>query len=414
VAEPDNKYGELFNQVQNLTMKYINNSQELQHEFTRLMKYYKDYHWMAAWAGNPFNATKALHKYSAKIKELVVGLHFYQTHPDFIEQFIDHKRVKFIKNTSGVFHPKVYLFVNNNKEWEAIIGSANFTRNAFELNSEASVLITSEECNEETLQEIRYSISSAWRQGDYYDKSQLVIYREQWRARRPKLNSLKRSGVNIHNGTNGDVSVIDKSWVQYLNEIFNSEAGNIDERLEILDFAQNRFEEHITFQQMTSDEKAKIAGFRWAGDLDFRYFGTMAHATGFKHAIAQNDPAISSALDVIPLRGEVTEEHFFEYADIFQRTLNGGNKYISACRLLAMKRPDIFFGITSANNRRLAVDFGITSITTMNLERYWYEIIEPMRASEWYQNPRPRNLTESRIANYRAAFMDVIYYQANH
>lgn len=407
----DNKAGVIYQKYNyETTMTYLNTSKEFQREFARLMKTYKNYYWMVAWGGDPFSVTEVLHRNSAKIKELVVGLHFYQTHPDFIERFIDNKCVKFVKNTSGIFHPKVYLFKNNEREWEAIVGSANFTRNAFELNSESSVLITSEECDEETLMKIQRAINNAWKEGEYYNRQELIKYREQWQIRKSKLNSLKKYGTNTNNSTTDNVPAIDKPWSRYINQIINSGSRNIDERLEILDFAQDCFEQYITFQEIPPDERAKIAGFRWAGDLDFRYFGTMGHATDFKHAVSQNDVGVSNALDVIPFRGEVTEEHFFEFANIFQRTLNGGNKYISACRLLTMKRPDIFFGITSANNRRLAVDFGIASITTMTIERYWYEVIEPMRASQWYQNPRPRNQRESRIANYRAAFMDVIYY----
>ncbi len=45
-------------------------------------------------------------------------------------------------NPDGVFHPKLYLFENDPKEWECIIGSPNFTKSAFEDNSETAMLIS--------------------------------------------------------------------------------------------------------------------------------------------------------------------------------------------------------------------------------------------------------------------------------
>ena len=94
-------------------MKLILKSQELREEFRKLTTEYNEFYWTVAWAGSLDSMPFEINKNSAQIKKIIVGLHFYQTHPYFIEYFLRHKGVKFIKQTTGTFHPKVYLFMNS-------------------------------------------------------------------------------------------------------------------------------------------------------------------------------------------------------------------------------------------------------------------------------------------------------------
>jgi HKD family nuclease len=82
-----------------------------------------------------------------KIEQLTVGVHFYQTHPDFIAEFLDHDGVRFVMNPSGVFHPKLYMFELPKGRWECVTGSANFTKAAFTSNAEVAVHFTEEDHN---------------------------------------------------------------------------------------------------------------------------------------------------------------------------------------------------------------------------------------------------------------------------
>jgi HKD family nuclease len=126
-------------------MKLVTNSLELEKEFLRLLKQYKAFYWTAAWAGIGSPVYKELCNQEVKIKQLIIGIHFYQTHPDFIERFLKNKGVKFIKQPEGTFHPKLYLFYDSDSKWELIIGSANFTKQAFSRNTETSILFTSKD-----------------------------------------------------------------------------------------------------------------------------------------------------------------------------------------------------------------------------------------------------------------------------
>lgn len=90
-----------------------------------------------AWASTEFTCCNTLLGNRGKIAHAIIGIHFYQTHPDFMETFLDDDRVRFVLNPQGLFHPKIFLFENNNTDWECLIGSANFTRGAFGSNIEA-------------------------------------------------------------------------------------------------------------------------------------------------------------------------------------------------------------------------------------------------------------------------------------
>lgn len=81
-----------------------------------------------AWTGVGFTVIDRILSEPTKLKRGVVGTHFYQTHPDFIERFFGNPAVRYLKNPAGVFHPKVYLFRDGDWKSACIIGSANFTR----------------------------------------------------------------------------------------------------------------------------------------------------------------------------------------------------------------------------------------------------------------------------------------------
>lgn len=74
-------------------MKFLSTSKMLNDCFRQLCKKYNRFEWIVAWAGDTdlFNIGQLLSKYENKIEHLVVGLHFYQTHPNFIKHFMSMK-----------------------------------------------------------------------------------------------------------------------------------------------------------------------------------------------------------------------------------------------------------------------------------------------------------------------------------
>lgn len=126
-------------------MKLITNSKTLEMHFLRIQNEYSEYYWATAWAGVGSKPFENLRTLESKIKQIVVGIHFYQTHPDFIEQFLNNDSVKYIMQPDGTFHPKLFLFYNNDDNWELLIGSANFTNSAFTNNTEVTMIVTSKD-----------------------------------------------------------------------------------------------------------------------------------------------------------------------------------------------------------------------------------------------------------------------------
>lgn len=75
-----------------------------------------------------------------------------------------------------------------------------------------------------------------------------------------------------------------------------------------------------------------------------------------------------------------------------------------------MKRPDTFVCFDSKNRSALCDDFGIFQ-SKMDYERYWDDIVERIYDSDWWQNPNPKNESEEKVNEARAAFLDSLYYE---
>ena len=93
-------------------MELILDDKILCKRFNNLCKKYSHYMWAVAWAGKVanFDLAKILADNAHKIDKILVGLHFYQTDPTFIECFKDNRQVRYYKKSDGIFHSKVYLF----------------------------------------------------------------------------------------------------------------------------------------------------------------------------------------------------------------------------------------------------------------------------------------------------------------
>lgn len=397
-------------------MKLITAAKELEKEFRRLTKQYDHFYWSTAWASSGSKPFNDLLTNKGKIQKIVVGIHFYQTHPDFIEVFLNDKKVRFIQQPEGTFHPKLYLFTDKADKWEIILGSANFTSAAFSSNTEASLLITHKDSNSaDTYNNALKLVNQTFSDGKTFSKSDLDKYRITWKNHRQKIKSLsgqygskKRKPKPIH-----EVPMMNRSWDKFMKGIRNETSHGLDGRLRVIEIAKNLFDKVDHFKELTEDERKFIAGIpnklEIDGAEDWGYFGSMKGAGIFKNKIKENDKNISKALDQIPLSGQITKKHFENYIKCFTQTFTG-NYIATATRLLCMKRPDTFVCFDSKNRSTLCKDFGIVQ-SEMDYDRYWDDIVERIYDSDWWQNPDPKNETEERISEARAAFLDSLYYE---
>lgn len=394
-------------------MKLLFSTLETEHEFIRLLRHYSAFKWATAWAGIDSSVFAELCRQEAKINQLVVGIHFYQTHPDFIEKFLSNKKVKYIKQPEGTFHPKFYFFYNSDSDWELIIGSANFTKHAFSKNTEACILLTSNDPNSKVIfRQSMLLIESCWRNAKTFDRTELDNYRIMWEIQKPKIKSLSGKLNNSFVVPFHQIPFMVMRWSQFIDKIRSKHNHTLKNRLNMLRLARNLFVSKPHFSDFTLEERSFIAGIPFdygtPGFLDWGCFGSMKGAGTYKKQINQNNKEISTALDEIPLFGEVTEEHFNKYKDVFSKVFQG-NSIASFSRLLTMKRPDIFYCITSANKKNFCEGFKIT-YSHVTYDTYWELIVLKIINSEWWLHPNPRSLKESQICEARAAFLDAFCY----
>lgn len=399
-------------------MKLIASPLQLNAEFKRLIRSHSHLYWASAWAGvgsQPFEALATARK---KIAQVVVGLHFYQTHPDFIQAFRTHAGVRFIKQPTGIFHPKLYLFQSDDR-WELIVGSGNFTNQAFTANTEAALLISD---TDEDAGSVRTSalevINSSWKSAERFTAPELEAYRQTWKTFRLKLHSVsgqygsKRSasGTPIFK-----VPVATMTWSEFIARVRKEPHAGMASRTAVLKTASDFFHTHRTFADMPVDARKYIAGLPNSFNTDALrgdWFGSMRGSGVFAAQIGANNIHISRALDRIPLAGELTKSHFDAFVREYTKAFPG-NWIATATRLLALKRPDTFVCLDNQNRKRLSEAFDIVQ-SGIDYERYWSEIVERIRDSEWWNNPQPKNASEEAVSEGRAAFLDSLYYDRDH
>ena len=395
-------------------MKLLTTSNELATAFGRLLDQHRQVSFAVAWASSGFAGYDQLLMHRRKIVRAVVGIHFYQTHPDFIAKFMDDDRVRFVMQPDGIFHPKLYLFENSVKDWSCLLGSANFTNAAFTSNSEASVIFDSADDEDGSIKAgLLSALQEYWNIGEAFDPDGLKYYESLWRLFRRRRKPMA--------GEFGDrrpakpvltTPLLRRSWDEFLKDVLGEKKHAFDERIRVLEASRHLFEQHRHFMEMSREERQGIAGFRRGDDFDWGYFGSMGGAGVFKNRVNENDPSLSGALDAIPLNGEVTREHYTEFINAYVKAFpeERGHGLATATRLLTMKRPDYFVCFDSANQRGLCEAFGSNLLSSHDYDRYWDSVIERILISQWWKSPRPKQAQGMKVWDGRAAFLDSLYY----
>ena len=376
----------------------------------------------AAWASVGFEACDLLFKHRKKIRRLIVGMHFYQTHPDFIEAYLSEKAVKFIMSTDGTFHPKVYYFAMASSEWKCLIGSANFTRSAMESNQEMAVLVESHDPGAAQLKkEVLVSIEKWWVTAKYMDREGLEYYREQWEKNRVKnsrragaFGRMTASEVVSDRGTAAiDIPIIKMNWKDFSTRVKNERDKDkpvLDVRLSVLQGARSLFLKYGHFHEVPKGNRYEIGGLVRDSYSNFGWFGSMYGAWQFKSVVSGNDKHISRALDKIPIKGKIERDDYVAFIDEYKKAFpDGGDGIATTTRLLAMKRPDVFVCLGNRNKRQLCKSFGIPQ--NVDYEMYWDSIIERIQASIWWNSARPTSGPERFVWDGRAAFLDALFYE---
>jgi len=363
-----------------------------------------------AWATMSHDVSQLLLMNKSKIKGAVIGTHFYQTDPEFIRCFNKLEYLGFIKQTSGVFHPKVFLFKYADC-WQLIIGSANLTGAAMTVNDEVCLKITTKIDDTAVVQPYLELLKKYQTKASDFTDDELAAYKKLYKVNQKKVNGLAGEfGRSKKRKFELDSEIITRDWEEHI-ALIKEDPHGIEHRIELLEFIQKGFKDYSDFSDMPEGLRRTIAGLPTEHHEHWGWFGSMRGAGHYHNRIKNNNHHISAALAQIPLSGEVDEADYFKFIEMFQLAfLEGGHGIALASRLLAMKRPDFFVCIDGKNKRNLCIDFGIAQ-RAINYETYWTEVISRIQASAWWQVDKPTNTEEYRLWYGRTALLDCIFYE---
>lgn len=404
-------------------MKVLTTSAQISHELLRLIGQCSSCRVAVAWASIGFDAFDLLAKHCSKITRMIVGIHFYQTNPKFIEDFLNHPNVRFIMRVDGVFHPKTYLFLKGPGEWECLIGSPNFTQGGLRMNDEMAVLIS--HCDtgaQQALDDVMARLEAYWDAASSISEAELSIYREAWSRKQPMLKSLRGKFGNPHGDDDDDrgknpldVKILQLGWADYFKMVkaepdHQPHVNSLEGRLKVVRATRELFARPAPFNEIDLIGRQKIAGLVMADGIDFLWFGSMRGNGYFQKAIKDNNEHLSLALDLIPAVGVVTREAYLAYINQYRQAFPDGSVLIAtATRLLAIKRPDTFVCLDSRNKAGLCEAFGIKR--SVGYEEYWDSIIQRITTeAAWWSAPPPSSGVEREVWEARAAFLDSRYY----
>ena len=401
-------------------MKILPSSKAIQAALIELMDTHDHFSWAVAWATTSCPAHRALRKHQDKVKQLIVGIHFYQTDPDFLEVFVKSPNARMVKSPSGVFHPKVYVFWSGSEHlheatrWEALVGSANFTGgglNSKNTNTEAAIRVSSEDIDSEDARaELNELLTKCWGQGKEITAEGVAHYRSEYAKRaadRARLAGvfLKRKGKAKGAKQKGDggLSVLESElltypWATFVEKVRGHGGVRFNNRLQVLSFARQFFRAH-SFGEMSTTQQRMIAGvFHSPKDasgveaLDWGHFGSMKSAGNFQSVVKEAPMALAEALAHIPRDGQVSETNYGNFVASFEAAFEqqgrpGGKGIATATRLLAMKRPDTFLCVDDKNAIQLGERLKISR--SIDLDGYWYSVVARLRRAHWNGESRP-------------------------
>lgn len=395
-------------------MKFLASAPAIESALRRLIHDCKTLRWAVAWASQSVPLRGLLAENQGKIEQLTVGIHFYQTDPEFIKTFNMHEHAGFVMSPDGVFHPKLYYFDLPNCKWACIVGSANFTAGGLKSNNEVAVLMSSDDVDAEPSRAAILSALDQFRSmGRRLQDADLIAYIDIWKRQQRRLHSLSGNyepeGATSRPGRSPlDVPLFTAGWSAYFDWVKVDTILSTEVRLRVLEEARRLFIRYEHLADMPIEARKGIAGIIQTKQLDWLAFGSMRGSGYFKQAIANNCAAISVALDQIPLEGPVEFPHYEAFVEKFVGAFQNSG-IATGTRLLTLKRPDYFICFDSKNRKKLCENFDIPQNVT--LRDYWDKVVERLIDANWWNSPEPNEEMERRIWAGRAAFLDVLFYE---
>lgn len=392
-------------------MRLLNTPKVISETLISLFDQCQQVSFAVAWATHGHNFYKRLYENPEKIALGVVGLHFYQTSPDFIETFKDFSQFNFVEAKKGVFHPKTYVFELQN-EYALVIGSANLTRGALEKNEEACLLVTVKK-DDPIAAELLLNIKKYITQSKQLPENWFESYKEKY-----KLNKKFNTVLKLTTATKETADLLskipvrltqDSSWSDYKTLVEEDPYDDFGYRLDTLDAIQALLKKTI-FCQLDKEDRKFIAGISNKNHKNHGWFGSLQGAGFMKNVVNEHAEALQEALDCIPKKGRITELDYESFIKKFTNACYGqarSPQIATYSRFLTAIRPDFFTPINDKNKRKLKKALSFRG--EINADNYW-EILMQLHQQAWYQEKIPKHSPDYRLWQYRAAMLDAIFY----
>jgi len=391
----------------------VTKASDIRKRLLMLINECQSFQWATAWAGESEVLDAAIA--SKKMASMVIGTHQYFTAPEVLDKCVGISEVRVMYPTGPMFHPKLYAF-NLGDRVEVFVGSSNLTLGGLARNIECGVFLNSES-HSAALRDLLAHVHRLWKNAEELDHDFIRSYKaNHLRVRNAKkalddfvaIKRPKRSGRSAN-----DIDPQDMDWSKFVELVNTDEKFQPEARLEVLSQARQLFAKPSSFADLDETERKCLAGILKPSirdGVDWAFFGQMSAYGNYSPILQRHTKQFSKALDQIPLQGEVRREHYDAYLTAFKKIPGASKTWIGmGTRLLAMKRPDYFVCIDSANRGGLC-DYFSSAPTTTNLDNYWTRIIAPMMSTPWWQSDMPDGKLEQQIWMGRAAMLDAIYY----
>lgn len=387
-------------------------------DFQRCCKVFDKVEMYVAWVGNPKAIIPFEYLYNLSKISAVVGVAFCQTHPDGIKLFMDLKADLRIAEEDILYHPKIYIFSNQNQK-AVFIGSSNFTYHGFYENQEANILIEGSS-DDELINQVEKDVQK-WKTKEHSfkpDKKWLKQYSVRHKKRREKL---KKAGLKdeaeVEEKSSSSSAWLDKAdWDFYLRKVnkgIKNHSNKYDEsfsrKIELL----NRCSIELPLPWKTDyfkdlDKRKLIGGmnqYGWLGHVaasrDFRRM--LANGTSNEHKTivrSINEIAkLSTPLEWVKLKKQL------------ESLIDLGPTMKVWGRLLAIVRPDLFCTVSSPQVRKnIAITLRKSEKNFEEVDGYLF-LLRLIHSSPWYNSDAPSNKYEFEIWKRRVAFLDVVFYE---
>lgn len=358
----------------------------------------------------------AIQIYGTKLDQMIVGVDFYQTHPDVLNWMKVSKKKKMIigKSKSGVFHPKIFLFEFDNRDCNTlVIGSANLTAAAFTRNEEACVCIEIQKDNLSAA-----NLITSWvKNGIAIGSFDIPEYRKDYLVKGRSVRQVLTTRKHEEFRENPDLLIL--SFDEYYLLCKEDPYHYFSDRLALLDFCGK--------PNLTHDEFCCVAGVNPVNPIsgiDYGLFGRMSADAAFRDTVQNKTHwlTLQKLYHGLP-SGQITKvvaKKFIKNVEdhvnkCFGKSYKKLNHLSAGTRLLAMKRPDLFFCENGANSKRLADDLGITISGKNGIKTVdgYLDAAVRLQNSTWGSSSAPKKFIDKNMPQCwkgRVAMIDAIYY----